>query len=243
MTLRSRAERYTVSPWVHAPSLRFSRTSTDDLAKNLERAGDLVRRAATRGPALIALPKNVAFMGPRRRSSPPQSASNSGRCLRARLVATWASDLARATGAWILLGGLRRRPTTRRGSTTRNSALNAAGDRVAHYRKIHLFDIKLADGTEHRIACDPRRAYPVSRRPSDAGSLDLLTALLRFPEAVPRLVARMPLCSPFLRPSPCRPGATTGTCCSCPRHRIAVLRDRAAQWGSTAMAGLRTDTR
>jgi predicted amidohydrolase len=59
------------------------------------------------------------------------------------------SNLARDTGAWVLLGSLA--VTTPSGKIrNRSILLDSAGDIISRYDKIHLFDVNLSDGETYR---------------------------------------------------------------------------------------------
>jgi predicted amidohydrolase len=166
-------------------------TSRDDLEQNLRRAGELVRRAVDRGARFVGLPENLAFMGPEEAKLATAESFALGP-LRpdAGPVGRWASELARETGAWLLLGGVGER--TGDAKRVHNAALvvNAAGEFVAHYRKVHLFDVKLADGTEHqesRVVVPGDRAVVVD---TPIGRLGLSVCYdVRFPELYRKLVS------------------------------------------------------
>jgi predicted amidohydrolase len=165
-------------------------TSGDDLDANLARASTLVRRAADRGAKLVGLPENFAFMGPE-----PAKLATAERfalgepMVGAGPVARWAADLAHTTGAWLLLGGTAEK--TDDPQRVHNAALLVRPDGAiaAHYRKIHLFDVALADGTEHResrVVVGGEEAV-VSDTP--IGRLGLSVCYdVRFPELYRRLV-------------------------------------------------------
>lgn len=120
-------------------------TSRDDVGENLARAGALVREAAERGASLVALPENFAFMGDevdKRAHAEDLSDEASGPIL--DQLRRWATDHALT----LVAGGMPERsedPTR----PFNSSVLVAPDGRVAAvYRKIHLFDVKLPDGTE-----------------------------------------------------------------------------------------------
>lgn len=165
-------------------------TSRDDLSRNLARAAELVQRAASRGARFIALPENVAFMGPEEAKLATAEAFTLGPVSPdAGPVARWAAQLAKQTGTWLLLGGVTERSSTP--GRVHNTALviSSAGEVVARYRKIHLFDVALADGTEHHES----RWVEAGNEPvvvdTPIGRLGLSICYdVRFPELYRRLV-------------------------------------------------------
>jgi predicted amidohydrolase len=120
-------------------------TSGDDVAKNLDRASFLVRRAVARGARLVVLPENVAWLGPEERKASLAERFDPG-VEPDGPIGRFARDLSRDTGAWVLWGGV---PERADGKRTYNASVCVRPDgRIeARYRKIHLFDVALADGT------------------------------------------------------------------------------------------------
>jgi predicted amidohydrolase len=113
--------------------------STGDVARNLDRAEALVRRAAAAGAALVATPEHTPFLGAsaeKLRLAEPLDGPLCGRF----------SALARELSLHLLLGSF---PETspHPGKVHNTSVLfGPDGSRLAVYRKIHLFDVALADG-------------------------------------------------------------------------------------------------
>lgn len=151
-------------------------SSNADQARNLEVAGRLVAEAAERGARLAVLPEVFN----RRGSKELQLANQEDLC---GPTVAWMSETARKHGLWLLAGSFmeKREEHAPRGS---NSSLlvRPDGQRAAHYRKIHLFDVEV---------------HGVSTRESDAmvpGESAVLTVVdeiplgmticydLRFPE-------------------------------------------------------------
>jgi predicted amidohydrolase len=165
-------------------------TSRDDLSHNLARAGALVRRAAGRGARLIGLPENLAFMGPEEAKLATAERFELGRPREdAGPIARWAAELARETGGWLMLGGVAERTDEAR--RVHNAALvfDPQGELVARYRKIHLFDVSLADGTEHRESRCVAPGADTAVVDTPAGRLGLSVCYdVRFPELYRRLV-------------------------------------------------------
>src|SRR5436305_7534695 len=118
---------------------------------NLRQVADLVRRARDAGADLIMTPEasNLIASGRQRRDNARFEAEDqflAGMC-----------DLARETGAWLLLGSLVIDPAGEPGATeggtrlaNRSLLIDAAGAIVARYDKIHMFDIDLPGGESYR---------------------------------------------------------------------------------------------
>ncbi|MCL2725408.1 MAG: carbon-nitrogen hydrolase family protein [Polyangiaceae bacterium] len=123
-------------------------SSQDDVGANLARIQDLVVDAARAGAELVTLPENFAFMGEESKKceiAESLSLDSGGGPIASAIV-----RIARDAGVWIVAGGM---PET---STDPNRPFNTSilvsPDRgiVARYRKIHLFDVDLPDGTKLR---------------------------------------------------------------------------------------------
>ncbi|TVR81901.1 MAG: carbon-nitrogen hydrolase family protein [Rhodospirillales bacterium] len=120
-------------------------TAARDIETNLPVLADRVRAARAAGAALILLPENAAMLEPVparvREKARPESEHPALAVLR---------ELARETGAWILIGSLAVRPTgAGAGAGVADKIVNRCllvddrGDVVARYDKIHLFDVDL----------------------------------------------------------------------------------------------------
>lgn len=116
-------------------------TSTDDVAANLAAARKFVAEAAERGAELVALPENFAFL--RREGEPIPCAQG----LDGEIVGTL-RELAARHRVWLLGGTFPERASGSDGAArVHNTSVAVAPDgRIAGvYRKIHLFDVDLAD--------------------------------------------------------------------------------------------------
>jgi predicted amidohydrolase len=167
-------------------------SSRDELEANLATAEKLVRRAVARGASLVGLPENVTFMGPEeaklataeRFHTGPVGADD-GR------VARWAASLAAETKTWLLLGGVPEIASSP--ARVHNTALvvDPQGTIAALYRKVHLFDVSLADGSEYRESKVVEAGGELSVVDTPAGRLGLSFCYdVRFPELYRGLVDR-----------------------------------------------------
>lgn len=156
--------------------------STDNVEQNLNQARGLVELAVAGGATLVALPENFAYLR--------SEAEDIGytQSLNGELTG-WLRDLARFWGIYLLAGSF---PETAPGGKVYNSSLllDPEGTVLAHYRKIHLFDAVLPDGT---VLAESRSVEPgteVVTAVVDGVTVGLSICYdLRFPELYRRLVA------------------------------------------------------
>jgi deaminated glutathione amidase len=117
--------------------------ASDDKAANLREAAHWVRRAAERGARVIALPEVFIWRGNKkfeREFAEPIPGSTS----------TTMAELARELGIYLLAGSiLEEIPGSQKAYNT-SLFFDPAGKLRASYRKIHLFDVDLANGTSLR---------------------------------------------------------------------------------------------
>ena len=119
-------------------------TSTRDVDANLRRSTDWVRRAAGAGARLIALPENFGFLGPDHEKLAHAQPVADGRFL------TDLRRLAAELDVWILAGSIPELGPDAAHTYNTTVLIAPGGATAATYRKIHLFDVALADGTELR---------------------------------------------------------------------------------------------
>ena len=117
--------------------------STHDLTANLARCGELTAQAASEGAQLVVLPECFSFLGRSEGDKLAVAEALDGH----GPVMTTLRELATKYGLWILGGGT---PELVRGDSRRayNTAVTVdpAGEVVARYRKIHLFDVDIPGG-------------------------------------------------------------------------------------------------
>jgi predicted amidohydrolase len=118
--------------------------SARDWAANEAMVSALVRRARADGADLIVLPENVGMIEPKTalqlaKAEPEETHPTLAAC----------RNLARETGAWILLGSIAAKLSADR-LANRSLLLDDTGSVVARYDKIHLFDVDLGSGESYR---------------------------------------------------------------------------------------------
>ncbi|MCB1007998.1 MAG: carbon-nitrogen hydrolase family protein [Acidobacteria bacterium] len=118
-------------------------TSTSDAEASLERAEELVRRAAARGAALVATPENTNFLGPHPEKVRRAETLEGATCSRF-------SSLARELGIHLLLGSFNEASSDARRCYNTSVLFGPDGARLAAYRKLHLFDVDVPGGVSFR---------------------------------------------------------------------------------------------
>jgi deaminated glutathione amidase len=203
-------------------------TSVPEVEPNLEAVARLLERAAGEGAELVGLPECYAHLGPEREKLTHAEALDPPGPILARVA-----ELARAHGLYVLAGGHWERGPDADHVFNTSVMLDPAGSIVGVYRKIHLFDVSLRDGT---VIEESRTIAPgdeLTVLPMPFGELGLSICYdLRFPELYRGLVERG--ASALAVPSAFT--ATTGK-----DHFAVLLRARAiesqsyvlapAQWG------------
>jgi predicted amidohydrolase len=119
--------------------------SGSDVAANLAAAVDLVRQARSAGADLIALPETVNCMAPDRAFLKDNIQPEEGN----QALQTFA-DLARETGAWVLIGSILVGAPYSGKMANRSLLLDGDGVVRARYDKIHMFDANLGSAETHR---------------------------------------------------------------------------------------------
>jgi predicted amidohydrolase len=118
----------------------------DDMAANVEAASNLAREARAAGARLIGFPENVAYMAP-----DGIGVREAGRAEADHPALASFRDLARELDAWLLIGSLGISTDDPDGRVANRSfVLNAEGETVVTYDKIHMFDVSLEGGESYR---------------------------------------------------------------------------------------------
>jgi predicted amidohydrolase len=165
-------------------------TSSSDEAANWENARRLIERAAAQGASLVATPENTPYLGPHDQKVARAEA------LDGPTVGRFAG-LARRLGIHLLLGSFAERSDEPSRCYNTSVLLGAAGEVLAVYRKLHLFDVDVPGGVRfaESATCkpgelggpaDPGRGLVVAETP--VGRLGLTICYdLRFAELYRRL--------------------------------------------------------
>jgi predicted amidohydrolase len=161
-------------------------SSTPDVETNMRAAERQVRRAAEAGAKLVLLPEAFAYLGPESAQREVAEPLPGGGPLLARCQG-WAREL----GVELILGGFweRKLDDTRVHNTSVH--LGQDGAVRALYRKIHLFDVELADGTRLMESEKVAPGSEVVVTDTAFGKLGLSICYdVRFPELYRQLVDR-----------------------------------------------------
>lgn len=118
--------------------------SSADLEKNLIQAGELIDLAARDGAEIIMTPENTDVM----RESPRLNVEQ-GLTDEEHPGIPFFSELAKAKKVWILVGSMKIKVSETH-LVNRSFLFRPTGQLVASYDKIHLFDVRLQNGEEHK---------------------------------------------------------------------------------------------
>jgi deaminated glutathione amidase len=162
--------------------------SQDDLSLNLLQVERWVAAAAESGAQVVALPENFAYMGEEARKrdmAESLDVSKPGPILQALV------DCAKRHRVWVLGGGMPERSEDHARPFNSCVLVDPRGVLAAKYRKVHLFDVTLADGTSYRESAATSPGPDVVTAEVLGTHLGLSICYdLRFPELYRRLVER-----------------------------------------------------
>lgn len=159
-----------------------------DVDRNLDTAERLIRRAASLGASLVATPENTTFLGPQfhkiETAEPLDGPSMT------RLGA-----LAAELGVHVLVGSFAEQRLLPLGEVDRQHVHNTSvlfgpdGQRIALYRKIHLFDVEVPNGPSIRESDTVTPGADVVVAETALGRIGLSICYdLRFPGLYQRLM-------------------------------------------------------
>ena len=114
--------------------------STDEYDRNLEVAERLVRAAAADGAELVLLPEKWTVLGP------PEAIRDSAEPLDGPALSS-AAGWARELGVFLVAGSVPEVVAGQEKLANTSVMFGPDGERVATYRKIHMFDVEVGDVT------------------------------------------------------------------------------------------------
>ncbi len=157
--------------------------SGDDVEANRKQAGELLEQAAEGGADLAALPEVWTYMGSARRHrevAEPVPGPTSD----------WLAEAARRRSMWVLGGSILEAEGD--GLVFNTSLLfDRAGELVARYRKIHLFDVDLPGQPPIRESASYSAGGEVVTAETEFGRAGMSICYdVRFPELYRALVSR-----------------------------------------------------
>jgi predicted amidohydrolase len=157
--------------------------SRDDVDENRRRAGELLEEAAAGDADLAGLPEVWTYMGSARRHR-EVAEPVPGR------TSDWLAETARRHEMWILGGSILEAGDE--GKVFNTSLLfDRAGELVARYRKIHLFDVELPGQPPIRESFSYAHGEEIVTAETEFGRVGLSICYdVRFPELYRALVAR-----------------------------------------------------
>lgn len=194
--------------------------ATTDVTENLATSERLVREAAGRGARIALLPEAYAYIGPHAGKVGILEPVLDRRSRPAPILDRFCA-LAASLGMEIVLGGHHEQASA--ADKCYNTAVHVGRDGTVHaaYRKIHLFDVKLDDGTELKESARTLPGSEVVVTDTALGALGLSVCYdVRFPYLYQALVDRGAI-------AVCVPSAFTATTGAA--HWHALLRARAIE--------------
>lgn len=161
--------------------------SQDDVAHNLDECARLVALARQGGAKLVVLPENFAFFGAEesKRSLAEELADRAGK------IQSALSDMARSSEAYVVAGGFPEASADPARPFNTALVFGPDGRLVTSYRKVHLFDVALQDGTS--LLESAATSAGDSLVTFDIGAFRIGLSIcydLRFPELYRGLVSR-----------------------------------------------------
>lgn len=153
-------------------------TSIEDVDHNLARVEQLARDAIADGASLVVLPENFEYMGPEDGKFAVAEALPEGGPILRRMCA-----LARETKTELILGGFIEKSPKEGKARNACIHIDETGKVKSIYRKIHLFDVDLPDGTKLEESATVEPGSDIVVTDTRAGRLGLSVCYdLRFPE-------------------------------------------------------------
>jgi len=161
--------------------------SQDDVARNLERCRIAVAEAQRSGAELVVLPENFAFFGAEEQKRALAEELGDAR----GVIQSALAEMARDAKIHLVAGGFPEASADVERPFNTALVYAPSGELLASYRKIHLFDVSLQDGTALLESAATRAGEAVVT--FDIGKFRIGLSIcydLRFPELYRALVTR-----------------------------------------------------
>jgi predicted amidohydrolase len=153
----------------------------DDKQANLKEAERWVRNAAAKGARLVALPEVFIWRGSKKleRQFAEPIPGPSSMAL---------AELAQELGIYLLAGSILEEISNSEKAYNTSLLFDPAGKQIACYRKIHLFDVDLADGVSLRESETRAHGQSPAVVKTELGAMGLTVCYdVRFPELYRKL--------------------------------------------------------
>lgn len=159
-------------------------TSTADVDRNMDSVQRLVSEAGRRGAELVVVPECFSYLGPEKGKRDIAESLEDGGPILERCRAA-----AREAGVDVVYGGFWEKGSAPEKVRNACMYIESDGSITAVYRKIHLFDVDLADGTKLLESKTVEAGTEPVVADAPFGKLGLSVCYdLRFPELYRRLV-------------------------------------------------------
>lgn len=155
--------------------------STSDVERNRRGVDQLIRHAARLGARFVATPENTLFLGA------PEEKVRRAETLEGE-TCSWFAERARELHIHLLLGSFGEKSEDPRRCYNTSVLFAPDGQRLAHYRKIHLFDIDLDPAVSFRESAAILAGDQAVVVDTELGRIGLSICYdLRFPELYRKL--------------------------------------------------------
>jgi predicted amidohydrolase len=162
-------------------------SSQADLGANLSECRRLLGQAGAAGASLVVLPENFAYFGPE--SGKRQLAERIGD--ETAPIQALLAESARTHGIVVIGGGMPERSNDPERPHNTAVVIGPNGKVIASYRKIHLFDVDLAEGSRYRESANTTAGSTPVVVPVGGFGVGLSVCYdVRFPELYRALVDR-----------------------------------------------------
>jgi len=149
--------------------------STSDPEANWSQAEALIRRAASYRSRFVATPENTNFLGPHQAKVERAESLDGPTCTRF-------STLARELEIFLLLGSFNEKADNPDRCFNTSVLFSPAGERLAVYRKIHLFDVDVSPEVRFQESATVEAGESTVVVPTELGRLGLSICYdVRFP--------------------------------------------------------------